>query len=257
MTPFTTSLANVPQRDSVNEAVERTFVAREVAIDVLKFHLERAQNKMKSFTDKGRTDGKFKIGMWVYLKLQPHRQVSIRKGQQHKLSPKYYGPFKICAKVGNVAYKLELPNRKVAKEGNRVVVYLLVQWSNDDKDDATWEPYDSFIQRPATAYTLTASNVSECNKVVLMGNELNPELVQRNVLTERNRQETFCIMAELASASFDSAIMADFCNLIVGFSSWALLLCSGTETEEGLWKELQFSLVDNSKLNVVYFLNRS
>ncbi|GJS03340.1 hypothetical protein Tco_0319848 [Tanacetum coccineum] len=49
--------------DSVNEAVERTFVAREVAIDVLKFHLESAQNKMKSFTDKGRTDGKFEIGI--------------------------------------------------------------------------------------------------------------------------------------------------------------------------------------------------
>ncbi|GJZ40181.1 putative reverse transcriptase domain-containing protein [Tanacetum coccineum] len=32
---------------------------------------------------------------------------------------------------------------------------------------------------------------------------------------------------------------------------------SGSETEEGLCKELQFSLVDNSKLNVVYLLNRS
>ncbi|GJZ22583.1 hypothetical protein Tco_0559622 [Tanacetum coccineum] len=32
-------------------------------------------------------------------------------------------------------------------------------------------------------------------------------------------------------------------------------LCSGTEIEEGLWKELQFSLVDNSKLSVVYLLN--
>ncbi|GJU40523.1 hypothetical protein Tco_1193480 [Tanacetum coccineum] len=36
-----------------------------------------------------------------------------------------------------------------------------------------------------------------------------------------------------------------------------LHLCSGSETEEGLCKELQFSLVDNSKLNVVYLLNRS
>ncbi|GJY65037.1 hypothetical protein Tco_0466497 [Tanacetum coccineum] len=27
-------------------------------------------------------------------------------------------------------------------------------------------------------------------------------------------------------------------------------LCNGTETEEGLWKELQFSLVDNFELNV-------
>ncbi|GJU82179.1 retrovirus-related pol polyprotein from transposon TNT 1-94 [Tanacetum coccineum] len=34
-------------------------------------------------------------------------------------------------------------------------------------------------------------------------------------------------------------------------------LCCVSETEEGLCKELQFSLVDNSKLNVVYLLNRS
>ncbi|GJR26938.1 hypothetical protein Tco_1103170 [Tanacetum coccineum] len=34
-------------------------------------------------------------------------------------------------------------------------------------------------------------------------------------------------------------------------------LCSGTETEEGPWLELQFSLVDNSKLNVVYLFNKS
>nr|GEX92020.1 hypothetical protein [Tanacetum cinerariifolium] len=31
----------------------------------------------------------------------------------------------------------------------------------------------------------------------------------------------------------------------------------GSESEEGLCKELQFGLVDNSKLNVVYLLNRS
>ncbi|GJU64477.1 hypothetical protein Tco_1246312 [Tanacetum coccineum] len=35
------------------------------------------------------------------------------------------------------------------------------------------------------------------------------------------------------------------------FSLW-----SGSETEEGLCKEIEFSLVDNSKLNVVYLLNR-
>ncbi|GJX78390.1 hypothetical protein Tco_0325201 [Tanacetum coccineum] len=34
-------------------------------------------------------------------------------------------------------------------------------------------------------------------------------------------------------------------------------LCSGSETKEGLCKELQFSLIDNSKLNIVYLLNRS
>ncbi|GJW90151.1 zinc finger, CCHC-type containing protein [Tanacetum coccineum] len=34
-------------------------------------------------------------------------------------------------------------------------------------------------------------------------------------------------------------------------------LCSGTKTEEGICKELQFSLVDNSKLDDVYLLKRS
>ncbi|GKG44913.1 hypothetical protein Tco_0494991, partial [Tanacetum coccineum] len=47
--------------------------------------------------------------MWVYLKLQPHRQVTTRKEHQHKLSSKYYGPFMIMEMIRAVAYKLELP----------------------------------------------------------------------------------------------------------------------------------------------------
>ncbi|GKC41152.1 hypothetical protein Tco_1058874, partial [Tanacetum coccineum] len=59
-------------------------------------------------------------------------------------------------------------------------------------------------------------------------------------------------------------IMTTVTTVTVGFSSRALQsftykagkrlfhfsVCSGTETEEDLWLELQFSLVDNSKLNV-------
>ncbi|GKE56127.1 retrotransposable element Tf2 [Tanacetum coccineum] len=51
--------------------------------EVLKFHLKRSQDRMK--------------------------QVSVRLGKYDKLSHKYYGPFKVQAKVGKVAYKLELP----------------------------------------------------------------------------------------------------------------------------------------------------
>nr|GEY41994.1 retrotransposable element Tf2 [Tanacetum cinerariifolium] len=58
--------------------VDRTLQAREETIKVLKFHLKR--------------------------------QVSIRQGQQHKLSPKYYGPFKVAERIGEVAYRLELPS---------------------------------------------------------------------------------------------------------------------------------------------------
>nr|GEX39359.1 hypothetical protein [Tanacetum cinerariifolium] len=96
--------------DSRVEEVDRTLQAREEAIKVLKFHLKRSQDRMRNQANKHRTDRQFEVGDWVYLKLQPHRQVSIRQGQQHKFSPKYYGPFKVAERIGEVTYRLELPN---------------------------------------------------------------------------------------------------------------------------------------------------
>ncbi|GKF69151.1 retrotransposable element Tf2 [Tanacetum coccineum] len=95
--------------ESVVESVDRSLQARENAIEMLKFHIKRSQDRMKKYADLKRSEREFKVGMWVYLKLQPHRQVTIRQSTQNKLSPKYYGPFLIIAKVGAVAYKLDLP----------------------------------------------------------------------------------------------------------------------------------------------------
>ncbi|GJY42186.1 retrotransposon-related protein [Tanacetum coccineum] len=91
------------------EAVDRSLKARELAIQVLKFHLKRAQNRMKQHADKGRSERILEVGDWVLLKLQPHRQVTLRRDKQHKFSAKYYGPYKVLEKIGSVAYKLMLP----------------------------------------------------------------------------------------------------------------------------------------------------
>jgi hypothetical protein len=96
--------------ESTNLSVDRSLTAREEAIKLLKFHLLRAQNRMKQQADKHRSDRQFSIGDYVFLKLHPYKQHSLRKTQFHKLLPKYYGPFKILDKIGAVAYQLELPN---------------------------------------------------------------------------------------------------------------------------------------------------
>lgn len=43
-------------------------------------------------------------------KLQPYRQQSVAHRSSHKISPKYYGPYKIVDKIGEVAYRLQLPS---------------------------------------------------------------------------------------------------------------------------------------------------
>lgn len=96
--------------DSPVALVDRTLQAREHAINVMKFHLRRDQGRMKSFADQHRTDRTFVEGDWVYLKLQPYRKISVRQSQHHKLNAKFYGPFQVESKVGQVAYRLKLPN---------------------------------------------------------------------------------------------------------------------------------------------------
>ncbi|KAJ7960281.1 Ty3/gypsy retrotransposon protein [Quillaja saponaria] len=95
--------------DSNIDSVDRSLTAREEALKMLKFHLSRAQQRMKAQADKHRSDSYFQVGDKVYLKLQPYRQQYVVSRANMKLCHKYCGPFVIVQKIGAVAYKLLLP----------------------------------------------------------------------------------------------------------------------------------------------------
>jgi hypothetical protein len=64
---------------------------------------------MKSQAEKNRQELTLEVGDWVYVKLQPYVQQSVSRCSNNKLSFKYFGPYLILQKVGQIAYKLQLP----------------------------------------------------------------------------------------------------------------------------------------------------
>lgn len=78
------------------------------SIQLIRDRLRAAQSRQKSYADKRRSNLEFSVGDSVLLKVSPWKGV-IRFRKRGKLGPRFIGPFKIIARVGKVAYRLELP----------------------------------------------------------------------------------------------------------------------------------------------------
>ncbi|GKE69764.1 putative reverse transcriptase domain-containing protein [Tanacetum coccineum] len=77
-------------------------------IVLIKQRIQATQDRQKSYADLKRKPMEFEVGDMVMLKVSPWKGV-MRFIKQGKLNPRYVGPFKVLARVGDVAYRLELP----------------------------------------------------------------------------------------------------------------------------------------------------
>ena len=68
-----------------------------------------AQSRQKSYADKRRSDLAFEVGNYVYLKVSPLRG-TWRFHVKGKLAPRYIGSYPVIQRIGELAYKLQLPD---------------------------------------------------------------------------------------------------------------------------------------------------
>jgi len=90
--------------------MQEWLTQRKLMLQLLQQHLLRVQQRQKHQADKRRSERSFVVGDCVFLKIQLYVQSSLHKRANHKLSFKYFGPYQILERIGQVAYKLLLPS---------------------------------------------------------------------------------------------------------------------------------------------------
>ncbi|RVW41092.1 Transposon Tf2-12 polyprotein [Vitis vinifera] len=142
-------------------AVDQLLQVRDLILNELKDHLCCAQSKMKSSADAHCRAVQFEVGDFVYIKLPLYRLRSLAKRPNEKLSPRYFGPYKVVQQIGPVAYRLELPSSttihpvfhvsqlkpaldiRQSPNNNQLGIEVLIQWKGLPQFEASWESVDT------------------------------------------------------------------------------------------------------------------
>lgn len=125
---------------------------RQEILQLLKNNLTKSRKQMEEQAIKKRRDFTFSVGDLVLLKLQPYRQQTVVRRSSQKLSKRYFGPFKVLRKIGQVAYELDLPSS--SRIHPVVHVSLLRPYHGDD-------PIKHFTPLPNPDQPNTGNMISE------------------------------------------------------------------------------------------------
>jgi hypothetical protein len=92
------------------QAIEDRIENQLEVLKLLKNNLVTTQIQMKQQEYRYHSEREFEVGSWVFLRLQPYKYMSPKKQKKdNKLTPKYYGPYKVLQRIEIMAYKLNLP----------------------------------------------------------------------------------------------------------------------------------------------------
>ena len=80
----------------------------EEKVKLIRDRLKVAQSRQKSYVDSKHKEVVYEIRDRAYLRVSPLRGFK-RFGVKGKLAPRFVGPYSILERMGEVAYKLELP----------------------------------------------------------------------------------------------------------------------------------------------------
>jgi hypothetical protein len=69
---------------------------RELMNSLVRLHLHHAQDRMRRQANKHRSERSFNVGDMVFLKLQPYVQAFVARRAHHKLSFKFFRPFRVA-----------------------------------------------------------------------------------------------------------------------------------------------------------------
>ena len=103
------SICSYTPGDARLPAVDKAMRDRDEFLAEVRDRLEQAQQHYKAVYDRHHHPVSFVPGQWVWLRLL-HRPVASLNIKGHgKLGPKFFGPYQVLERVGDVAYKLQLP----------------------------------------------------------------------------------------------------------------------------------------------------